>query len=406
MSNKAITWVTEHSPYRGGKYALHLMLADTASDPDHELWGRQQYFADKARIDRSRCCVYLKEMVDEGTLILVEDHSKRRKPNRYRMVLPEGAVKVFDCRTGAYAKNMPSFAERADAVGETCALPQHVEIDKDPSCALTQHGHVRSEHKDMCADATQNPSYDPSPSPRFKNARGNDTSTGSDEAAAYGDRARSNPVGSPPKISKTAGSKPARDKSNGELFESDGSTANAAVTPPNPPHDGSADGAAAEDQSLHPDVAAVIRALGKGVARHGGKAVKTTAWERPIDLLLRRGPTEWADPEPVPVAEVLTVIRWLFDAGTIKRGTFCWADQVQSGSSLRKYWIRLRSEAVGGPPQLTAVSSGGRQADQVRQEIEEVQRQWSAGEITPETLFPRQARLAREEAARRAQRSA
>lgn len=94
MSSGAVGWVYEHSPYRGAKLLIHLALGDSANDMhDYELWARQVWIADKARVSRSAVNGALATMVKDGFLKLLEDNSKSGKPNRYRLLMPPmGAV--------------------------------------------------------------------------------------------------------------------------------------------------------------------------------------------------------------------------------------------------------------------------------------------------------------------------
>lgn len=143
------------------------------------------------------------------------------------------------------------------------------------------------------------------------------------------------------------------------LFESASSPADADATPPDsagPPHD--------------PNIAVVVRRLATAVAAHAGKSVKTTAWAQPIGLLLRRGPTEWATPEPVPVEAVLAVIDWVFGPGAVVESNgFCWADQIRSGRALRHHWLQISPKAARRLAPVPARRSGGEQSLEERMEI-------------------------------------
>lgn len=388
MSLKAMQYVQEHSPYRGGMYSLHLALGDTAADPDHELWGRQQYFADKARIDRARANVYLKQMIEDGLLVLVEDHSKSRKPNRYRLVLDYDRPKVFDCGAGWYARNMPSDEDRAaaraeaeaspplpadskscalSAHDETCADPQHV---PDGSCALSAHAHVPSAHMHMCAGATHNTSSYSSSYVKENTARGDVSPSAPGQRSPGGERARAH------------NQKPSETVGQGELLAPEVSAADAAATPPTsagPPR----------RRAQHPETGAVVAHLARAVSAHLGKRVRTTTWNKHVDLLLRRGPAEWADPEPIDPGEVRAVIDWLFGPGAVRVRGFSWADQVRSGEALRRHWLKvLQAREVGAH---APVPSGGRRpssAEMVAEAAEMVQRQIESGEVSMESLWP------------------
>lgn len=93
-----------------------------------------------------------------------------------------------------------------------------------------------------------------------------------------------------------------------------------------------------------PEVTEIVDALASAVEEHQGRRPKTTKWARDIDLLLRRGPTDWEQPEPIAADEVLDVIGFTFTVLAETRGGFCWADQVRSGAALRRHWTRLVAE--------------------------------------------------------------
>lgn len=71
-------------------------------------------------------------------------------------------------------------------------------------------------------------------------------------------------------------------------------------------------------------------------ATKGQKLKITDKWLQDMDLLLRRGPTELAEPEEIPVSQVLGGIHWLFYGGG---GRFV----VMSPAALRKKWVRMRA---------------------------------------------------------------
>lgn len=100
-----------------------------------------------------------------------------------------------------------------------------------------------------------------------------------------------------------------------------------------------------QEVSVSTEVDGLVGRLAAAVAVHQGHKPKTGAWAKPLDLLLRRGAPEWADPAPIPVAEVEAMIDLVFTAGTVRSGDrgFCWADQVRSGEALRRHWSKLVS---------------------------------------------------------------
>lgn len=93
-----------------------------------------------------------------------------------------------------------------------------------------------------------------------------------------------------------------------------------------------------------PVVAALVDRLRRRVTEHQGREPKVTAWAREIDLLMRRGSTEWARPEPIPADEIAAMIDFVFDRLATRRNGFCWADQIRSGAALRRQWDKLSRE--------------------------------------------------------------
>jgi len=83
--------------------------------------------------------------------------------------------------------------------------------------------------------------------------------------------------------------------------------------------------------------------LADRVHEHRGTRPKmTAAWERDMDLLVRRGPTDWAEPAEIKAGVVAKVIRGIFDRlATTSSSGFCWADQIRSPGSLRAKWDTL-----------------------------------------------------------------
>src|SRR5690606_17933357 len=80
--------------------------------------------------------------------------------------------------------------------------------------------------------------------------------------------------------------------------------------------------------------------LAKHVAKYHGRDVKTRGWDSQMDLLLRRGPKEWASPGAIDPDDVRDMIDKIFENGD-KSAKFSWADQIQSTTALRKHWVKL-----------------------------------------------------------------
>ncbi len=90
MSAECVGWVYRYSPARGAKMLVHLAIADSANDQyGYELWMRQAWLADKARVSRRAARDALQWLTDQGLLLLVEPGKTLGKPNRYRFLMPD-----------------------------------------------------------------------------------------------------------------------------------------------------------------------------------------------------------------------------------------------------------------------------------------------------------------------------
>jgi hypothetical protein len=361
------------------------MIADSANDAhDFELWARQRFFADKARISRQRTNKFIDEMIAEGTIEELENHAQAGRPNRYRFLFPDLPI-VFDTR--AKLEPNPGGGVAGSDTPPTSTSEGGV-TDGDRGVSPAGTGGVTGGDTGVSPEATQNPKGIPTQPNDEPNAR-----AGSADTAASGCARAEDPSPSVPNEPDAATAAPdARGAIDDRLPGFAGAGADAPDGPPDsavPPH---------------ADVARVIEHLGAAVAKHLGRRIRTNTWAKPIDLLLRRGPAEWADPEPIPVDVVIAVIDWTFGPGAVRdsRG-FAWADQVRSGEALRRHWSKIHPKATARRLAPVARPDQVAQADR---EMAELRAEYEAGEITPEKLFPRQARLAREAAERAARRTA
>lgn len=85
-----MAYVLTYSPYRGATFLVHVMIGDTANDAhDDELWMSQSYLANKARLSRRQTQEAVYQLTNDGWLTLIEDNSRRGKPNRYRFEYPQ-----------------------------------------------------------------------------------------------------------------------------------------------------------------------------------------------------------------------------------------------------------------------------------------------------------------------------
>ncbi len=97
------------------------------------------------------------------------------------------------------------------------------------------------------------------------------------------------------------------------------------------------------------DIEKLCTLLADQVEAHRGTRPKiTAAWPTAMDLLVRRGPTEWAEPAEIRPGVVAHVIRGIFKhLAAPKADGFCWADQIRSPGNLRAKWevltVQLRN---------------------------------------------------------------
>jgi hypothetical protein len=114
-----VDWVYRFSPYKGAVFAVHVALADTANaDYGWKIWFGQETIAEKARTTRQTVNKALQAMIDDGFLELLEDNSRRLRPNVYRMLYPEVPI-VFD--SGSVASDDTSVASDDTSVASGAA---------------------------------------------------------------------------------------------------------------------------------------------------------------------------------------------------------------------------------------------------------------------------------------------
>jgi hypothetical protein len=107
---------------------------------------------------------------------------------------------------------------------------------------------------------------------------------------------------------------------------------------------------AASDDATQGMVEELCKLLADAIAEHGAAKVKpavTATWRKDMSLLLRRGPAKIATPGPLDPERVARAIAVLFSELNVPQGSsgFCWADQVQSPTALRKHWNSIANAA-------------------------------------------------------------
>lgn len=101
MSVKNMTWVFEHSPYRGDMRVTHLAIADVANDDyDNRVWLSQSKLAEKVKCGRQAINRHLREMVSDGYLEVLSEEAvgATKSVKVYRLLLPEAVAEddTFD----------------------------------------------------------------------------------------------------------------------------------------------------------------------------------------------------------------------------------------------------------------------------------------------------------------------
>jgi len=100
MSAQPVGWVMRHSPMTGAAFAVHMALADSASDQNgYRIWMKHSTIAAKARVTRGSVVKAMRDLEEAGLLTKVEDRAAMGQANVYVMEMPVGAAVVFDPQT-------------------------------------------------------------------------------------------------------------------------------------------------------------------------------------------------------------------------------------------------------------------------------------------------------------------
>ena len=112
------------------------------------------------------------------------------------------------------------------------------------------------------------------------------------------------------------------------------------------------DGATLTVVADNPHIAAVnelCEHLARRITQHrdGNEPAISDRWRKDMGLLTRIGPASRAKREPIEPDRIHRAIDTVFDklADPESGSGFCWADQIQSPSSLRKHWDQLAMAA-------------------------------------------------------------
>lgn len=88
MSIKLMTWVWENSHYEGKKLLLHLAMADHANDEGY-FYAGQKRLSQRARCTPEHIRLVVKEMVEDGYLIIERKGNTSKHATQYRLTNPE-----------------------------------------------------------------------------------------------------------------------------------------------------------------------------------------------------------------------------------------------------------------------------------------------------------------------------
>lgn len=89
MSIKIMSWVLDHSPYRGKMRLVHLVLADHAND-DGECWPSQAQIARRAGCTVETVRTTVRTLIDDGYLEITRPSSREGDSHHYRLLSPNG----------------------------------------------------------------------------------------------------------------------------------------------------------------------------------------------------------------------------------------------------------------------------------------------------------------------------
>lgn len=90
MSAEATAWVWKHSPFKGGKLAAHLAIADVVNHTyGYEFWMGIDGLSKMLRQSRRSTIDVLDEFVKAGCLEVLDVGGGRGKHTRYRFLFPE-----------------------------------------------------------------------------------------------------------------------------------------------------------------------------------------------------------------------------------------------------------------------------------------------------------------------------
>jgi hypothetical protein len=100
MSAEAVGYVYRHSPYNGATFAIHLAIADTVSDQNHnQFWMSTAKLANKTRTTR-RTVQKAIDQLCEDFFIVETRAATQHYPSTYRFLMPAVDI-VYETHSGA-----------------------------------------------------------------------------------------------------------------------------------------------------------------------------------------------------------------------------------------------------------------------------------------------------------------
>jgi len=310
MSAQAMGWVYEHSPYKGSDLLIHLALADSANDMHgYELWASQNWIAKKARVARQTVNTFLARAIEEGMLVLLQDNSKARQPNRYRLLMPDSAPQMWSPKHGWDAPKDDVGHVAVDDMSHSA----HVSVDDMHMSPETTSHVLRGDTNPIEPKDEPNPPMTASPSAAPSSPRGSKDS-GLDQSSTTSEgneNARTGSAGEG-EVQTAAGSARAKYDTSGHAY----------------------------------DLCLLLQQKVRAEHNYTPKIKNSNAagWVATMDRLITRGPNGREEREPVSPEKVRMMINYVYTYGA-EGDNFRWADQVRSPQDLTRHWEKLRTWA-------------------------------------------------------------
>lgn len=126
MSIKAMSWVWDNSPYEGVGLLVHLALADFADDQG-VCWPSQKRISDKCKSSERHVRRIIKQMIEDGQILLVEKSNGVTTNNRYRLLMDRTSRPALDI--GQDLQDMLTGQLSPVATGHRSPANHHITIN-------------------------------------------------------------------------------------------------------------------------------------------------------------------------------------------------------------------------------------------------------------------------------------